>query len=349
MAIEKHKLQYYKALIRRSPEYEGIFYTGIRTTGVFCRPTCSKKKPKFENCEFFTTAKKAVAAHFRPCKRCNPLSLPNKIPSLIQTLIKEVDANPDKRWKAEDFHKLQVDSSTARRQFKRRFGMTFVEYARARRIGIAIEHIMSGNAIIDAQLATGYESSSGFREAFYRILGAAPTLLKPRKVLKEAWIDTHLGTMLAVSDDTALYFLEFIDRRGLQEELEQLRQTVGAVIIPGNTKPILLIQDEIMEYFNGTLTAFKTPILLYGSPFQRRVLEQLRKIPYGKTTSYSEIAKVISSPGSAKAVANAISANQVSIAVPCHRIVNSNGSIGSYNGGVARKQWLLNFEKGAGR
>lgn len=343
--LAKYKTQYYEALISRSPEYEGVFFTGVKTTGVFCRPTCHKKKPKFENCEFFATVKEALQANFRPCKICNPLSLPNKAPKLVQTLMEAVEANPDKRWKDEDFHKLQVGSSTARRQFKRRFGMTFVEYVRARRMGIAVEQIMAGEPVIDAQIATGYESSSGFREAFYRVLGAAPTLLPTRKVLKESWIDTHLGTMLAVSDERALYFLEFIDRKNLESELEQLSKIEQAVIVPGKTEAITSIQGELTEYFRGTLKTFKTPILPWGSNFQKRVWEELCKIPYGQTRSYSEIAKAAGHPKATRAAANANGANRIAIVIPCHRVINSNGKLGGYNGGVARKQWLLNLEK----
>lgn len=171
--ITKKKVEYYEALIAKNSEYEGVFYVGVKTTGVFCRPTCPARKPKFEHCEFFATAQQALLASFRPCKRCRPLSHPNHVSDLVQTLVAAVETNPEKRWKDKDFQALSVDASTARRQFKKRFGMTFVEYARARRMGLAMKHIRTGKAIIDAQLSTGYESSSGFRDAFSRIMGAA--------------------------------------------------------------------------------------------------------------------------------------------------------------------------------
>src|SRR5579862_7485359 len=170
--------EYYQALIDKNTDYEGVFYVGVKTTGVFCRPTCPARKPKFENCEFFETAQQALLASFRPCKRCRPLSHPNQVSDLVRMLVQAVEENPEKRWKNEDFKKISVDASTARRQFKKRFGMTFVEYARARRMGLAMKQIRSGNLIIDAQLSAGYESSSGFRDAFSQIMGAAPTLLE---------------------------------------------------------------------------------------------------------------------------------------------------------------------------
>src|SRR4029078_3537748 len=123
-----------------------------------------------------------------PCKRCRPLSHPNHVSVLIQTLVAAIEENPEKRWKDKDFQELSIDASTARRQFKKRFGMTFVEYARARRMGLAMKQIRTGNVIIDAQLSTGYESSSGFRDAFSRIMGAAPTKLGHSKILKASWV-----------------------------------------------------------------------------------------------------------------------------------------------------------------
>ena len=101
----KKKL-YYNALLEKNPEYEGLFYAGVKTTGVFCRPTCAARKPKFENCEFFETAKEALLASFRPCQRCQPLSHPNQVSPVVKTLVEAVEKNPEKRWKDEDFQKL---------------------------------------------------------------------------------------------------------------------------------------------------------------------------------------------------------------------------------------------------
>src|SRR5258708_6776559 len=177
MITAENRKEYYQALLDKNTNYEGIFYVGVKTTGVFCRPTCPARKPKFENCEFYQTAQEALLAAFRPCLRCRPLSHPNQVSDLVRTLVEAVETTPEKRWKDWDFEQLSIDASTARRQFKKRFGMTFVEYARARRMGIAMKQIRAGEAVLDAQLSTRYESSSGFRDAFSRIMGAAPTKL----------------------------------------------------------------------------------------------------------------------------------------------------------------------------
>src|ERR1700730_8815968 len=265
ISTENHR-EYYQALLDKNTEYDGVFYVGVKTTGVFCRSTCPARKPKFEHCEFFETAQQALLASFRPCKRCRPLSHPNHVSGLIQILVEAVENNPEKRWKDRDFKELSVDASTARRQFKKRFGMTFVEYARARRMGLAMKQIRAGEAVIEAQLSTGYESSSGFRDAFSRIMGAAPTKLGSSNILKAAWLDTPLGPMLAIADEEALYLLEFVDRRGLEREIERLRWKTKSAIIPGHTIPINSIERELNLYFKGQLIAFKTTICLLGSP-----------------------------------------------------------------------------------
>ncbi|WP_338553675.1 trifunctional transcriptional activator/DNA repair protein Ada/methylated-DNA--[protein]-cysteine S-methyltransferase [Paenibacillus sp. KS-LC4] len=337
----------YRALVEKNTEYEGVFYVGVKTTGVFCRPTCPARKPKFENCEFYETAQQALLASFRPCQRCQPLSHPNQVSEVVRLLVEAVEQNPEKRWKGQDFKNLSVDESTARRQFKQRFGMTFVEYARARRMGIALKNIRAGQSVMDTQLTTGYESSSGFRDAFSRIMGAAPTLLEDGKVLKAAWIDTRLGPMMAIGNEQHLYLLEFVDRRGLEREVERLRKRTKSAIIPGTTASIQSIERELALYFDGTLTEFKTPLFLLGSPFQQSVWAQLVQIPPGETRSYSDIAAALGKPTAFRAVAQANGANQLAILIPCHRVINSNGELGGYGGGLSRKNWLLQHERQA--
>ena len=345
MFSEKIAQKYYQALIDRNTDYEGIFYVGVKTTGVFCRPTCPARKPKFEHCEFYQTPQEALLASFRPCKRCRPLSHPNHVSELVRSLVNAVEENPEQRWKESDFEALSIDASTARRQFKKRFGMTFVEYARARRMGIAMKQIRDGETVIEAQLNAGYESSSGFRDAFSKIMGASPTKSnQPLNCLKATWLDTQLGPMIAIASETALYLLEFVDRRGLEREVERLRSRTKSAIIPGITPPITSIEMELNAYFDGGLKEFTTPLAILGSPFQKRVWDTLCCIPFGETKSYKEQAEAIGSPSAYRAVANANGANQLAIIIPCHRIITSAGELGGYGCGIARKKWLIEHE-----
>ena len=174
---------------------------------------------------------------------------------------------------------------------------------------------------------------------------APPSKSENREALKASWIDAPLGPMLALADDEAIYLLEFVNRRGVEKEIERLRKKTKLPIIFGKPNPAKQIEAELEGYFSGKIREFKTPLLLIGSPFQKRVWEELQKIPSGETRSYAEIAAAIGKPSASRAVGLANGANQIAIAIPCHRVINSNGDLGGYGGGVKRKEWLLKHEK----
>jgi AraC family transcriptional regulator of adaptative response/methylated-DNA-[protein]-cysteine methyltransferase len=336
--------QCYAALLGRDADYDGVFYVGVRTTGIFCRPTCPARKPKRENCEFFADAQAALLAAYRPCARCRPLSHPNETSDVVRKLVEAVEREPLKRWRDSDFDALAVHASTARRQFQKRFGMTFVEYARARRLGSAFKAIRSGERVIDAQLDAGFESPSGFRDAFARIMGTPPAN-RATRALFAAWLDTPLGPMTAIADEHALYLLEFVDRRGLEREIERLRTKQKAGIAPGRTAPIAQIERELADYFGGRSLTFQTPLARGGSPFQNEVWDALRTIPPGETWSYAHLARIVGRPKAVRAVGAANGCNQLAIVIPCHRVIGANGALVGYAGGLARKRWLLEHER----
>jgi AraC family transcriptional regulator of adaptative response/methylated-DNA-[protein]-cysteine methyltransferase len=337
--------KYYKMLVEKNSNYEGVFFVGVKTTGIMCRPTCPAKKPYKENCEFFATAKEALLASYRPCKRCQPLSNPTKMSPEVKLLVEAIENNPERKWTDKDFNDLSISANTARRQFKKQFGMTFIEYARSRRLGLAFKHIRNGDSIINAQLESGYDSSNGFRDAFSRTMGSVPNHSKQIKVLYCTWLETKLGSMLAISDEESLLLLEFVDRKGLENEIKRLRTRLNATILPEKVVVLQQIEEELNLYFEGKLTEFQTPIAYLGSEFQQCVWNELKRIPVGHTFSYKELAVNIHNPSACRAVARANGANQLSIVVPCHRVINSNGELGGYGGGIARKEWLLSHEK----
>ncbi len=194
--------------------------------------------------------------------------------------------------------------------------------------------ISNESKVIDAQV-----------EVFAKIFYETQSKVNHKAViLKAQWIDTILGSMLAISDDSHLYLLEFIHRRGLQKEIEKLRSR-GYVITLGDSLPIDTIKSELTSYFKGQLTNFTTPYKILGSDFQQQVWKILCKIPYGETRSYKAQAISLNKPNSYRAVANANGANQLAIIIPCHRIIASDGTLGGYGGGIAVKQWLLDHEK----
>lgn len=165
------------------------------------------------------------------------------------------------------------------------------------------------------------------------------------KALNQSLLDTPIGSMLAIASNDALYVLDFVERRYLMSEIEWLNKKLKIEVTAGRNKIIDSIEKELQQYFAGELKKFKTPLFLLGSPFQKSVWQSLMKIPYGKIQSYSELATAVGKPKAFRAVANANGANLISIVIPCHRVINSNGNLGGYAGGVSRKEWLLNHEK----
>lgn len=160
-------------------------------------------------------------------------------------------------------------------------------------------------------------------------------------------LETELGRMIIIADHEAVYLLEFIDRRGLNDEIKRLQHRTKLNITPGMTKPMQSVITELHNYFKGNLEQFKTPIKLIGSSFAQTVWQELRNIPFGQTRSYSEIAQAIGKPKAVRAVAHAIATNQLAIMIPCHRMIYAHGNIGNYSGGISRKAWLIGHERGA--
>lgn len=331
----------YQALLERDRTLDGLVYYGIRTTGIFCRPICTARKPKFENCEFFESAQQALLAGYRPCKRCHPLELPGAAAAWAKQLVEAVEQDPERRWKDADFRELGISSSTVRRQFKQKFGMTFVAYARSRRLGLAFLNIRDGKQVVEAQQKIGYHSSSGFREAFLRTFGTPPIQGGKHAVLFARWFETPLGSMMGIASNSALRLLEFTDRRGLERALERLR----SVIVPGDNEILQSIEHELKQYFDGTNFEFTTPVLQSGSPFQQSVWRALQNIAAGQVRSYSQQAKAIGNAAAVRAVARANGANHLAIIVPCHRVIGANGDLTGYGGGLHRKQWLIDHER----
>ena len=344
MFDDKQKALYYQALITRNPEYEGLFYLGVTSTRVFCHATCPARKPKVKPCEFFKSAKEALLAAYRPCQRCQPLLPPQQAGLIIRKLLALVEQNPNKRWTDQNFRDLGRDSSTAQPLFQKRFGKAFVEYPRVRRIGLVLQQIKDGTSVIASQLAAGYESNSSSREAFTRILDPASSRSAPC-VLLASWLDTPLGPMLAIADEQGLYLLEFVERRGLERELERLKIRLQAAIVPGENSIINSIKTELAAYFAGTCFTLQTPIHLLGSAFQKQVWRELMNIPVGTTKSYLEVAHALGYPQACRAVARANGSNRLALIVPCHRVINASGALGGYGGGINRKAWLLQHEQ----
>src|SRR3954453_3537312 len=271
----------YRALVDRDSTFEGIFYVGVRTTGIFCRPTCSAKKPARQNVDFFATPSEALHGGYRPCLRCHPMDPDKRPPDLIERLRAEVERAPGGRLTDKELAALSIDPSTARRQFKRHYGMTFQAYYRARRMGLALQEVKQGGRVEEVQNGSGFESASGFRDAFTRIFGQPPSSAKTQGGLFAERIETPLGAMLAIADDEGLRLLEFVDRRAMERELSILRTRLQTNIVPGEHPPLTAARAQLADYFSGKNLEFNVPLAPVGSPFQTRTWNLLCTIPIG--------------------------------------------------------------------
>jgi len=336
-----------EAFFGRDPAYDGVFVTGVRTTGIFCRPTCVAKKPRRENLSFFGDAKEALDAGYRPCLRCRPLEAVGASPEWLQPLIEAVEADPARRWSDEELRSRGLSPERVRRWFKAHHGMTFQAYHRARRLGSALGHVRGGRPVGRAAFEAGYDSLSGFQEAFRQYFGASPTGLEAATIVRVDRVATPMGLMLAAATDESLVMLEFVDRRMLSTQVRRLRGRLGAVFVP-DTNDVIRSADRALEaYFRGDPTPFDLPVRLLGTPFQLEVWEALREVPYGETRSYAHLARRVGRPAAVRAVGHANGMNALAIVVPCHRVVGADGRLVGYGGGLWRKQRLLDLERGA--
>ncbi|KAA0208265.1 methylated-DNA--[protein]-cysteine S-methyltransferase [Ignavibacteria bacterium CHB1] len=335
----------YKALLRRDTEFTGIFFVGVKTTGIFCKPTCTAKKPKKENVEFFNSVKEALDNGYRPCKICKPLSDSSIVPHKIRRLLKKLESNGYKKISDHEIRKEGIDPVSVRKWFVKKHGLTFQAFQRMMRINIAFKKIREGSKVIDAAYDSGYESLSGFNEAYRKILKTSPTKSCSKLIINIKRISTPLGTMFIAGTEKEICLVEFTDRRMLESEFIDLSKRMNAEIIYGENKIINKAEKQLTEYFNGRRKKFTVPLLTPGTEFRKRVWKELIKIPYAKTISYKQQATNIGKPEAVRAVASANGHNRIAIIIPCHRVVGENGHLTGYGGGVWRKKWLIELEQ----
>ena len=335
----------YQASFAKNPEFEGVFWMGVKTTGIFCRPTCTARKPKYENVEFFNTTKEAILKGYRPCKVCKPLENPDETPVGIQSLLNELAADPSLKFKDYDLVERGMEPATVRRWFLKHHGITFHAFQRMFKLNSAFKKLNSGENVTAAAFDSGYESLSGFNDSFKNIFGVSPKNSKSEKVVDLKRIETPLGTMIACADENGICMLEFSDRKALPTELKEISKHFNANIIQGENPHFKILEQELVEYFAGKRQIFTVPLSLVGTEFQKKVWEVLRGIPYGTTRSYQQQANILGNPKAVRAVANANGLNKISIIIPCHRVIGTNGTLTGYGGGIWRKQKLLELEQ----
>ncbi len=334
----------YNALVNKDSNFEGIFIVGVQTTGIFCRPTCTARKPKQENVEFFASTREALLHGYRPCKICTPLGYKGDVPDWLKPLMDEITNNPDIRLKDHDLRLRGIDPNRIRRWFKKHHGMTFQTYLRTLRISHAFGRIKYGDKVIEAAFDSGYESLSGFTDSFKKTTGFSPNKSTQNQIITITRILTPLGPMLAGATEKGICLLEFVDRRMLETQLTRLKKLLKAELIPGANNHFDELNKQLKEYFEGKRKEFTIPLVVPGTSFQQKVWSVLQKIPFGSTRSYKKQAEIMGNPKAIRAVAKANGDNRISIIIPCHRVIGANGKLVGYGGGLWRKQYLLNLE-----
>ncbi len=336
----------YRALCERDTEYDGLFFVGVRTTGVFCRTVCSARKPKLENVDFYRTVNDALSAGFRPCKKCRPLEAAGSAPDWLRPLLAEFEKEISRRWTDADVRAFDVEPARVRRWFKQHHGMTFHGYMRSRRLSQAMGQIQVGKKALGVAMDNGYGSKSGFNAAFKKWSGVSPavTSKKSGAPISVNRILTPLGPMVAAVVDNRLCLLEFADRRMLETQFKRVAKIYQRTFANAEHPILHQTQQEISEYFDGDRNTFTIPLSIEGTDFQKSVWRQLMKIDFGKTTSYDKIAAGIKNPNAQRAVGRANGDNRIAIIIPCHRVIRSDGALSGYGGQVWRKQWLIQHE-----
>ncbi|HVT80170.1 MAG TPA: Ada metal-binding domain-containing protein, partial [Phycisphaerae bacterium] len=225
-----------RAFRSKDASFEGVFFVGIRTTGVFCRPTCRAKMARESNMEFFADAAAALRDGYRPCKLCRPME--HEPAALVKRLMAQVETAAG-RVTERELRAMGVDPSTARRQFQRHCRMTFAAYQRAWRVGAAAGRMARGAPVISGQLAAGYASASGFRAARKRMLGTKGTA-----ALWSKRFQTPLGPMIGICSDEGILVADFVDRKGLAAEIERLQGRDKTPIVPGDHQHLKMLATQ---------------------------------------------------------------------------------------------------------
>lgn len=330
---------------QRDSAYDGAFVFGCRTTGIYCRPSCPSR-PKRENIEFFQTIPDALRSGYRPCKRCRPDEATGEAPDWVHELMRTVQDDPETVLRAEDLRRRGIAPEKVRRWFQAHYGMTFTAWARAIRLGHAFTQIRAGESLEEVTLGHGFDSHSGFREAFGKMIGQPPGRARREMgpPLFAKLLTTPIGPMIAVAGEGGVALLEFTDVRGLERQFASMRRKLDRPVMPGEHTTLDQLETELTEYFNCRRTTFDVPLLPVGSDFQRHVWKTLIDIPFGQTISYRQLAERIGNPNATRAVARANGTNRLYLLIPCHRVIGKDDTPGGYGGGIWRKQWLLTHE-----
>jgi AraC family transcriptional regulator, regulatory protein of adaptative response / methylated-DNA-[protein]-cysteine methyltransferase len=341
-----HDLRW-ESVLARDAASDGKFVFAVSSTGIYCRPSCPSKRPRRENVSFFQRPQEAESAGFRECLRCRPKAIAeNPRQQLVKAICRYIEQHLDEPL---TLAKLGTEFSQSpfhlQRTFKAVLGITPKEYANSCRMRGFRQKLKSGHSVTRAMHEAGYGSTSRLYSRTARELGMEPAKYRRGAIaapIRYTCADSPLGRMLIAATGKGICSIQFADS---DEELEQCLRQEFPFAVRRRDDPILgELAERVVQSISNSKLAASLPLDIRATAFQRRVWSYLQSVAFGETRSYSEVAKAIRQPSAVRAVARACATNPVAIAIPCHRILRSNGDLGGYRWGIRRKETLLQIE-----
>ena len=329
------------AVLARDRRYDGVFVYAVRSTGIYCRPTCASRRPRRTQVTFFAIPEIAERAGYRACRRCHPATAHGADPAvtLVREACRALDAG----------QKPAVAAHRLARVFKRVLGITPKEYVAARRIGRFKQELKRRKHVSPALYEAGYSSSSRVYEHAHEQLGMTPAKYARGGAgigIAYTTVPTSLGRLLVAASERGVCRVALGDGVAALET-DLLTEFPAARVVQDKSGKLHGWVTSILAYLDGREPDLDLPLDIRATAFQRRVWQELQRIPFGQTRSYADVARSIGQPAATRAVARACATNPVALVIPCHRVVRDDGALGGYRWGLERKQALLEKERHA--
>lgn len=339
------------AVIGHDAASDGDFVYAVRTTGVYCRPSCPSRRPRRDNVSFFDRPEAAEAAGFRACRRCLPGggdgASPGRAARAVAAACRLLDAGGDGLSLAELGTMVGLSPSYLQRSFKRLVGSTPRQYAAAARLERAKQGMRGGDGVTASLYGAGYGSSRAFYEEASSALGMRPAQYRhggAAQTIRYTAVPSELGPVLVATTERGVCTVRFLDPDG-DDAGDVLRAEFPAAVLERDDGGLRAAAERVTAAVAGGAGDLELPLDVRASAFRLRVWRELRAIPRGETRSYTEVARAIGRPSAARAVASACAANPVAVIVPCHRVVAADGTLAGYRWGLDRKRALLRAER----
>jgi AraC family transcriptional regulator, regulatory protein of adaptative response / methylated-DNA-[protein]-cysteine methyltransferase len=344
--IENQADKWWDAVLGRDATLDGKVYYGVKSTWIFCRPSCPSRRPNRNNVEFFVSTAAAKQSGYRACKRCCPEDSTTPKAAFIGQIIEYIDLHSDQSLTLKSLaERFNMSPFHLQRTFKAVVGVTPKRYVEACRIDHLKKQLQSGQLVSAAVYEAGFGSSSRLYEKSNKGLGMTPATYGRKgegaKIVYGTF-KSSLGNVLIAATNKGVCFLQFGDNQVSLVKL--LEDEFARALLQRDESQITPWFEVLEDYLIGTSDKLELPLEVHGTAFQLSVWQHLRSLPVGQTASYGAVANALGDPNAARAVARACASNRIAIAIPCHRVIRENGDLGGYRWGIKRKKTLLDRE-----